>query len=81
LQLKTFVDIAGWSGAALIVGAYGLISAGKLQPRSALYQWMNLAGALGFIINSGWHGAWPSVGLNVVWLGIAIVAMRRAARE
>jgi hypothetical protein len=81
LQLKTFVDIAGWSGAALILGAYGLISAGKLQPRSALYQSMNLAGAIGFIINSGWNGAWPSVGLNVVWLGIAFVAMMRRPRR
>lgn len=81
MQLKTFVDIAGWSGAALILGAYGLISAGKLQPRSALYQWMNVLGAIGFIINSGWNGAWPSVGLNVVWFGIAVVAMTRTPRR
>ena len=81
MQLKTFVDVAGWSGAALVVGAYALISAGKLEPRSVLYQWMNLAGAIGFIINSGWHGAWPSVGLNVVWLGIAVVAMARSPRR
>lgn len=77
MQLRTFVDIAGWSAAALILGAYGLISAGKLQPRSGLYQWMNAAGAVGFIINSGWNHAWPSVGLNVAWLGIALVAMAR----
>ena len=81
MHLKTFIDIAGWSGAALILGAYGLISAGKLQPRSALYQWMNLAGAIGFIINSGWNGAWPSVGLNIVWLAIALLAMLRHPRR
>jgi hypothetical protein len=77
VQLKTFVDIAGWSGAALILGSYALISSGKLNPRSALYQWLNVAGAIGFIINSGWNGAWPSAGLNIVWLGIAIVALTR----
>jgi hypothetical protein len=81
LQLKTFVDIAGWCGAALILGSYALISSGKLQPRSALYQWMNVVGAIGFIINSGWNGAWPSAGLNVVWLGIAVVAMTRNRRR
>lgn len=81
MQLKTVVDIAGWSGAVLILGAYGLISAGKMQARSALYQWMNLAGAIGFIINSGWNGAWPSVGLNVVWVGIAVTAMTRNSRR
>ncbi len=77
MQLKTLVDIAGWTGAVLILGSYALISSGKLNPRSALYQWLNVAGAIGFIINSGWNGAWPSAGLNIVWLGIAIVALTR----
>jgi hypothetical protein len=77
LQFKTFIDIAGWIGALLILGAYGLISSGKVQARSALYQWMNIFGALGILINSGWHAAWPSVGLNVVWFAIGVYALRR----
>jgi hypothetical protein len=81
LQLKTFIDIAGWCGAVLILGSYALISSGRLLPHSGLYQWMNVAGAIGFIINSGWNGAWPSAGLNVVWLGIAVVAMTRNHRR
>jgi hypothetical protein len=74
---KTFVEIAGWVAALLILGGYGLISTGRLQARSPLYQWMNIFGAIGFVINSGWNGAWPSVGLNVVWFGIAVYALRR----
>jgi len=81
LQLKTFIDIAGWTGTVLVLGSYALISSCKLQPRSALYQGMNLVGAIGLAINSGWNGAWPSAGLNVVWLGIALVAMRRNRRR
>jgi hypothetical protein len=27
-----------------------------------------------------WNGAWPSVALNVVWLGIATYALRRNTR-
>ncbi len=77
MTLKTFVDVAGWSAAALILGAYGLLSIGRLPARSPWYQWMNVVGALGFIINSGWNGAWPSVALNVIWLGIAFHALRR----
>ena len=56
MTLKTFIDIAGWSAAVLILGAYGLLSFGKIQPRSVLYQWMNILGALGFIINCSWNG-------------------------
>jgi hypothetical protein len=77
LQLKTFIDCAGWAAALLILGAYGLISSGKLQASSRLYQWMNLVGALGFVINCSWNGAWPSVGLNVVWFGIALFTLTR----
>jgi hypothetical protein len=81
VHLKTIIDIAGWSGTVLVLGSYALISAGKLQPRSALYQAMNLVGAIGLALNSGWNGAWPSAGLNVVWLAIAILAIRRNRRR
>jgi hypothetical protein len=74
----SFVDAAGWLGAMLILAAYALNSSGKLLSHSLTYQWMNLVGAVGLIINSGWNGAWPSVGLNVVWLCIAVYAVTRS---
>ena len=81
MTLKTFIELSGWTAALLILGAYGLLSFGKIQSRSALYQWMNILGALGFIINCSWNGAWPSVALNVVWMGIAFYALRRNTRR
>ena len=80
MLLKTFIEFAGWLGALLILGAYGLMTAGWLQARSALYQWMNIVGAAGFIINSGWNGAWPSAWLNIVWLAIGIYGITRTRR-
>ena len=68
------VEVAGWSGAALILLAYLLLSAGKLTGRSLLYQAMNVVGAGGFVINGWWHGAIPSAVLNVLWLLIGAVA-------
>ncbi len=81
MPLKTFVSIAGWSAALLILGAYGLLSFGKVQPRSRVYQVMNIVGAAGFIINCAYNNAWPSVALNVVWMVIAFHALRRDARR
>jgi hypothetical protein len=75
--MKLFIEIAGWIAAALIISAYALVTSGRLQPRSAAYQLINLFGALGFIINSGWNGAIPSAALNVVWLGIATYGLLR----
>ena len=75
--MKTFIECAGWLGASLILGAYALLTAGRVQSRSAVYQWMNIVGAAGFIINSGWYGAWPSAGLNIVWFAIALYGITR----
>ncbi len=81
--LRAFVEFAGWFAAVSILGAYYLLSAGKLDSRSRLYQWMNVLGAIGFVVNSGWHRALPSVALNVVWFAIGAAALRRnrAARR
>jgi hypothetical protein len=62
------VEIVGWGGAALILGAYLLISLGKVTGGSPLYQWMNVVGAAGFTTNAWWHGALPVVALNLVWM-------------
>ncbi len=79
-----FVEIAGWSGATLILLAYLLLSIGRLTGQSMVYQAMNVVGAAGFIVNGWWHGALPSATLNVIWMmigGLALwrIRMRRRA--
>jgi len=71
------IEAAGWIGAGLILGAYVLLSAGKLKGDSPVYQWMNVVGAAGFILNSGYNGAIPSMVLNVIWVGIGVIALWR----
>jgi hypothetical protein len=41
---------------------------------------MNIFGAIGFVVNSGWNGAYPSAALNVVWLGIGGYALLQRRR-
>lgn len=79
--LEIAVELAGWAGAALILLGYLLITAGRLTGRSPVYQWMNVAGAAGFIVNGWWHGAVPSAALNVVWMLIGGVALWRISRK
>lgn len=70
-----FIEVAGWIGAGLILGSYILVSLGRLEGRSRAFQWMNVAGAAGFVVNSGWHGAVPSTALNVIWLGVGLATL------
>jgi hypothetical protein len=71
------VEVAGWAGASLILGAYLLLSMQKVTGQSKLYQGMNIVGAAGFIVNGFWHGAIPSAVLNVVWMLIGVVTLWR----
>jgi hypothetical protein len=78
---RLLIEITGWTGAALILVAYLLLSSGRLTGQSRLYQWMNVVGAACFVLNSGWNGAIPSATLNVVWMLIGAFTLWRIARR
>jgi hypothetical protein len=78
--MKLAVEVIGWAAAALILGAYALLSAGRLRAESISYQLMNIIGAAGFVVNSGWNGALPSAAMNVVWMGIGVYALCQRRR-
>lgn len=80
-HIDLIVEIVGWVGALLILGGYALLTAGKLTAKSAAYQWMNVFGAAGFIVNSWANGALPSAALNVVWMGIGATALWQIAKK
>jgi hypothetical protein len=71
-------DILGWVGAVLLLGAYALVSTRRLEGDSVTYQLLNLLGSALLIVNSFYYGAYPSVGVNVVWIGIAVFAIVRS---
>lgn len=74
-MMAVFIEIIGWAAAILILGAYALLTAGRLTARSPAYQWMNVLGAAGFVVNSGVNGAYPSAVLNVIWAAIGAFAL------
>ncbi len=69
------IEFIGWAAALLILASYLLVSTGRLDGRSPTFQWMNVVGAAGFILNSGWHGALPSAVLNIAWMAIGVVTL------
>lgn len=78
--MKLAIEVIGWIGAILIILAYALLSAGRVSADSRLYHYMNIVGALGFVLNSGWNGAYPSAALNVVWIGIGSYGLLQRRR-
>lgn len=76
---RIIIDILGWAGAILYLIAYGLISIKKVEGDSWLYQGLNIFAGIFLIVNTFYLRAYPSAGLNVVWVGIAVLTLGRKA--
>ncbi len=76
-----WIDAAGWVGVIALLAAYGLISAKRLDGASVLYQGLNVLGSMLLIINSSYYGAYPSVAVNIVWIGIGGYALFRGWKD
>ncbi|MCR4395641.1 MAG: hypothetical protein NUW07_02785 [Candidatus Saccharicenans sp.] len=66
------VNLAGWLGALMLLLAYTLVSSRKLAGDSLTYQLLNLAGSSCLLWNAFHFGAYPSVGVNSIWIVIAL---------
>jgi hypothetical protein len=79
--MATMADVLGWIGAALLLSAYALLSFRKLSPQGLVYQGMNVVGSSLLAVNTGYHRAFPSTAVNVVWIFIAIAALLHANKK
>ena len=71
------IDIIGWIGSVMVVLAYGLNIWNKLASDSVTYFLLNIVGSGCLIANTLYHHAIPSAVVNIVWIGIAAVALGR----
>ena len=69
---KYAIEFLGWVAAALMLSAYVLLTTNKLSSHSRLYHWLNALSGAGFVVNSGWNGAYPSAFINVIWMAIGL---------
>lgn len=79
--MTILINFLGWSGTALLLVAYYLVSTRRIEGDSVVYQVLNILGALMLISNSAYFGAYPSVGVNVAWIGIALLTLARLRRR
>jgi hypothetical protein len=69
------VQVIGWFGALLLIISYLLISFDLLLASNPRFQILNILGALLLGYSSIMLGAWFSLGLNIFWIAIALVAL------
>ena len=68
------VDLLGWYGTLAILSAYALSNFDLLE-KGALYQLLNLTGALGVGLVCWYRRTWQAFWLEAVWGLIALVAL------
>jgi len=68
------IDLMGYLGMVLILYAYFLINKPNFN-QSTLYSMLNFIGAFFIGVNCFYYSAFPSVVLNLAWMGIAIKAL------
>lgn len=66
------IDVLGWIGSILVIGAYALNSFQKVSSTSLSFQLMNLIGGALLIANSLYKEAYPFTFINSVWVVITI---------
>lgn len=73
--MKKLIEIIGWVGIIIILGAYALVSFSILNINSLLYQSLNLVGAVGVSIVALKDKDYQSGTLNMIWALIALLAI------
>jgi hypothetical protein len=73
-------DAVGWVGAAALLIAYAMVSHKRLEGDSGAYQALNISGSLLLAANTIFYGSYPSTFVNLIWAGIAVLAVARKKR-
>jgi hypothetical protein len=81
MNSSLLINIIGWLGALMLLLAYILVSTGKLAGDSFIYQALNLLGSACLLTNAYHFGAYPSVGVNSIWIGIAFFTIIKSQNK
>ena len=75
-------DGAGYLGVVLVLLAFLLLQAHKLQGTGLTYQLMNLIGALGVLLSLTFGGHnWSAFVMELAWLLISVYGVLRGVRQ
>jgi len=77
-HLLLALSLSGYLGGLLGLVAYGLVSSGRLSPTSVPAVATSSVGAVLMIASGVVVQAWPSVGVNAVWIVLGVAGARRA---
>ncbi len=79
IDLHLLVSVSGYLGAVLLLASFAATSTGRLSSGSRRYHAANLVGGAALLVSCVAQAAWPSAGVNVVWMAISLLTLAQAA--
>lgn len=79
IHFHLLVSICGYLGGLLLLVGFAATSSGRISTGSGRYHLANLIGGTALLVSCAAQAAWPSVGVNLVWMGISVLTLTQAA--
>lgn len=70
--MDLLITIAGITGAAIVLLAFGLNELNRLSSNSLAYDVLNFAGSGMLVMNAAYFHSWPFLVLNIVWFLVSL---------
>ncbi|WP_410479538.1 CBU_0592 family membrane protein [Pedobacter nutrimenti] len=77
----TIINLIGWFGAVVYIVAFFLLTIHVISSSSFLYNFLNILGAIGLIINAYYLRDSPNIIVNLAWLLIATIGINNLYRK
>jgi hypothetical protein len=69
---ESWVNILGYTGGFMQLGAVIAVSRGLLDRKSVFYHTLSLVGSSGLLLNAFYFGANPAVVINTIWMSMNV---------
>jgi len=75
------IEVVGWCGTIALLGAYLLLSIGKINGKSRIYHFLNFTGAISLGVNAYTKTNYQVVVIECVWSSIALWSLFNLLRK
>jgi len=79
--VEIITNTIGIVGVGFIVFAYFMVQFERLKSTDVMFPSLNLCGAVLILFSLFWHWNLPSVVIEVIWIGISLMGIRRNMKK
>ncbi len=79
--MDIITNIIGIVGVSFIILAYFMVQSERMKSTDIVFPTLNLCGASLILFSLFWHWNLPSVIMEIIWIGISLMGIRRNMKK